>query len=74
MRELMPGINHWPNVGIGSGLFYAIFSTLRESRRTPDPALPGVRSSLLRFVAVSFIKVEQNRRLGEECQPCPSEN
>ena len=30
----------------GSGLLNAIFFTLRESRRTPDPALPKVRSSL----------------------------
>ena len=30
----------------GSGLLNAIFFTLRESRRTPDPALPRVRSRL----------------------------
>jgi hypothetical protein len=27
MRELMRGINYWSNVGLGSGLFYAIFFT-----------------------------------------------
>jgi hypothetical protein len=35
----------------GSGLFYAIFSTLRESRRTPNPALASVRSKVLRLHA-----------------------
>ena len=41
----------------GSGLFDAIFFTLRESRKTPDPALPRVRSSRLRL---------RPRRLGSE--------
>jgi hypothetical protein len=35
----------------GSGLFYAIFSTLRESRRAPNPALASVRSKVLRLHA-----------------------
>jgi hypothetical protein len=35
----------------GSGLFYAIFSTLRESRRAPNPALASIRSKVLRLHA-----------------------
>ena len=46
-RRYLPGVNQrwtW-----GSGLLYAIFFTLRESRRTPNPALASVRSKVLRL-------------------------